>query len=154
MIGLAPARIEGLHRDHLDFLAEEAWSDGVLTDDERSDLDRVAHALRLSTDDVADALGRAEAGHRHGDHVSAAEAFLRLGDRVVFTGEMVRPRADWVERIVAAGLASGGVTKSTRVLVTSDPDSMSGKAAKARSYGVPVVDEAAFDRIFSDYLGR
>ncbi len=112
----------------------------------------MARSLRLTPQDVAAALDRAEAGRRRGEHVSAPEAFLRLGDRVVFTGEMSCPRGDWVERIVAAGLASGGITKSTRVLVTSDPDSMSGKAAKARAYGVPVVDEAAFDRMFAEYL--
>lgn len=151
-VGLSAQRVDELHRDHLEFLAEEAWSDGVLTDEEKSDLDRVAKALRLTPNDVESALARAEAGHRHGEHTSTSEAFLRAGDRVVFTGSMQRPRDEWVEAIVAAGLSSGGVTKSTRVLVTADPDSMSGKAAKARSHGVPVVDEATFDRMLSDYL--
>jgi DNA polymerase III subunit epsilon len=33
----------------------------------------------------------------------------------------------------------GGVTKSTKVVVAADPESLSGKAGKARSYGIPVV---------------
>ena len=67
---------------------------------------------------------------------------------VLFTGEMVKGRDAWVSTIAAAGLASGGVTKSTRLLVSADPDSLSGKAAKARSYGIPVVSEEAFERMF------
>ncbi|MEU4384162.1 hypothetical protein [Promicromonospora sp. NPDC023805] len=31
----------------------------------------------------------------------------------------------------------------------ADPDSMSGKARKAESYGIPVVSEAGFRRILS-----
>ena len=46
-----------------------------------------------------------------------------------------------------AGLKCGGITKKTKLVVAADPDSQSGKAAKARSYGVPVVTEAAFARL-------
>lgn len=66
--------------------------------------------------------------------------------------EMNRERDEWVSTICAAGLASGGVTKSTRLLVAADPDSKSGKAAKARQYGIPVVGEATFEKIFAKYL--
>jgi DNA polymerase-3 subunit epsilon len=41
----------------------------------------------------------------------------------------------------------GGVTKQTRMLVTADPDSMSGKAQKAARYGIPVVHPRAFAQI-------
>jgi DNA polymerase-3 subunit epsilon len=44
----------------------------------------------------------------------------------------------------------GGLTKRTRLLVAADPDSQSGKAAKARSYGVPAVTEEAFARLLAD----
>lgn len=151
--GLSPARAHQLHLDHLDFLAREAWSDGILTEREHAELTQVAAALRLSPEALQCALRDAESAQRSGEHRGDEASFLRPGDRIVFTGEMRHPRDVWVQRIVAAGLASGGVTKSTRVLVTSDPDSMSGKAAKARGYGVPVIDEAAFERMFEDYRG-
>lgn len=149
--GISPERAHQLHLDHLTFMAEEAWSDGLLTDQERNDLTLVTKALRLTADDLEAALASTEAGHHRGEHIGVHATFLQLGDRVVFTGEMRRSRDEWVAAIVDAGLASGGVTKSTRVLVTSDPDSMSGKAAKARSYGVPVIDEAMFERMFSEF---
>ena len=41
------------------------------------------------------------------------------------------------------------VTKKTNVLVAADPDSLSGKAEKARSYDIPVVTEEAFLRALS-----
>lgn len=48
-------------------------------------------------------------------------------------------------------LTTGGVTKSTKIVVAADPDSMSGKAAKARQYSLPIVSEDAFERLFDDY---
>lgn len=45
------------------------------------------------------------------------------------------------------GLELGTVTKTTRVVVAADPNSLSGKAAKARSYGIPIITEAAFERL-------
>jgi DNA polymerase-3 subunit epsilon len=71
---------------------------------------------------------------------------------VVLTGEMRRPREEWTELIIAAGLECGGVTKRTKAVVAADPDSVSGKAEKARAYGVPVVTEAAFAEAFDRYV--
>jgi len=70
---------------------------------------------------------------------------------VVFTEDMKRSRDEWIGAIVAAGLTSGGITKSTRLVVAADPDSLSGKAAKARAYAIPVVGEEAFERMFAQY---
>jgi DNA polymerase-3 subunit epsilon len=121
----------------------------VVTDAERSELASVATALGFSPRVVDDALTWA-ATHTAATR-QAPEFALRRGDRVVFTGEMKRDRHEWVAAIVAAGLSSGGVTKSTRVVVAADPDSLSGKAAKARAYGIPLVSEGAFERMFEHY---
>ncbi len=69
----------------------------------------------------------------------------------MITGDTRRPREEWVSPFLGAGLAHGGVTRSTRVLVAADPDSESGKAQKARSYGIPVITEAAFEQIYAAY---
>jgi DNA polymerase-3 subunit epsilon len=70
---------------------------------------------------------------------------LSLGDLVVFTGEMREPRDVWESRALSAGLAvKGGVTKKTAMVIAADPDSMSGKADKARGYGIPIVSEDRF----------
>jgi DNA polymerase-3 subunit epsilon len=71
---------------------------------------------------------------------------------VVFTGELSVPREQWVQRAEAAGLKHGGVSKNTRIVVAADPDSQSGMAAKARSYGIPVVTEAAFERLINKVM--
>jgi DNA polymerase-3 subunit epsilon len=70
---------------------------------------------------------------------------LEKGDIVVFTGQMSEPREVFEQRASAAGLVVGSsVTKKTSLVVAADPDSLSGKARKAGSYGIPVVAEGAF----------
>lgn len=145
--GLSAERVMELHREHLGRLAAEAWADGVLTEDEMRDLCAAATYMGLETADVTTALDASRNARE-----TKVETFLQKGDRVVFTGEMNRAREAWIAEIVAAGLATGGVTKSTRVLVSADPDSLSGKAATARRYGIPVIDERAFERYFTEYL--
>jgi DNA polymerase III subunit epsilon len=69
------------------------------------------------------------------------------GDCIAFTGDMALERKEWESRARTQGLQPGGVTKTTKVLVASDPSSLSGKAAKARSYGIPIITETAFERL-------
>ena len=75
--------------------------------------------------------------------------FLVPGDRVVFTGEMRRPRNGWEADAVAAGLVLGGVTKGTKLVIAADPNSLSGKAGKARSCGVPIITEDMFAKLLA-----
>lgn len=147
--GVPSTRVLELHELFLAEACAVALEDDVVTVDERDDLEDVARCLGLTSSDVDLALKRAAGAARSVSEPS--RSMLRPGDRVVFTGEMRRDRAEWVTTIVEAGLTSGGVTKSTRLLVAADPDSLSGKAAKARGYGVPVVGEEAFERLFSTY---
>lgn len=148
--GLSRETVNRLHHDYLRSVALEALADNVVTPDERADLESVASALGLGVPYVEEALSWAS---RQEPADIQRDAFaLNPGDRVVFTGEMTTPRDQWVKDIAAAGLASGGVTKSTKLVVAADPDSMSGKAAKARQYGVPVIGEEAFARLFEAYV--
>lgn len=144
--GVTPERMLELHRAHLGSLAAEAWSDGVLTDTELAEFGSAAAAMGLSPSDAIAALD----AHRE-TRSSPTTTLLQPGDRVVFTGELVRPRDQWIAEIVSAGLSTGGLTKTTRVVVAADPDSLSGKAAKARNYGVPIVTEESFARHFESY---
>jgi DNA polymerase-3 subunit epsilon len=131
-------------------MAEVALADGVVTCQERADLDKVASYLGLRSTDVDAALSDAVqviTSRPAAIMLSAIGIELRPGDRVVFTGEMKRARSDWEEACRMVGLEVGTVTKSTRVVVASDPNSMSGKAAKARQYGIPIITEAAFERL-------
>ena len=148
--GLTSATIERLHRTYLQALAVEAVADGVVTESEHADLAAVARALGLSEEDIERSLQEAGELAAGPDHTLSSFT-LQAGDRIVFTGDMARPRDEWVATIVALGLATGGVSKSTKLVVSADPDSLSGKAAKARQYGIPVVGEEAFHRILLDF---
>lgn len=142
---LSRPQVLALHADYLHMLARVALADGVVTSTERAELDRAASGLGLAPHDVDAAL--AEAGAVGGGDGSLSWGItLVKGDRVTFTGEMSLDRSVWESRARAAGLQPAGLAKSTRVLVAADPDSLSGKATKARSYGVPIIDEAAFEK--------
>lgn len=149
--GLSGETVERLHLDYLRSVAAEALADEIVTAEEREDLHTVAGLLGLPEIAVDQVLEWATA---HAAPVSGGGFALEPGDRVVFTGEMTKGRSEWINEIVAAGLVSGGVTKSTKVVVSADPDSMSGKAKKARTYGIPVISEDAFARFFADYASR
>ncbi|KGN29910.1 hypothetical protein N802_10195 [Knoellia sinensis KCTC 19936] len=152
--GLTRGLVLDLHADYLRAMAEVALEDDVVTSDERVEMDRVASMLGLRHTDVEAALeGALRAGRgRHGssDALQNSGITLRSGDRVVFTGDMVRERGHWEELARRRGLDPGGVTKKTKVVVAADPNSLSGKAAKARTYGIPIITEGAFDRLLAE----
>ncbi len=146
-LGLCREQVHELHVRYLRAMAAVALQDGVVTEQEGRDLDQVAACLGLSPDEVSRSL----AVESPKATVSLGSINLRPGDRVVITGDTRRTRDEWIDRLLEAGLEHGGVTKATRVLVAADPDSISGKANKARDYGIPIITEAAFERIFDDY---
>jgi DNA polymerase-3 subunit epsilon len=136
-----------LHRDYLTALSRTAWADGVVTDHERLDLKAVADLLGLTGHDVDIALREASTSQ---EPAQWGQFRLRPGDVVAFTGQMTGHRDDWETRATRGGLAVGNVTKRTRLLVAADPDSLSGKAAKARQYGIPIVTPAAFETLVEE----
>jgi DNA polymerase-3 subunit epsilon len=146
-LGLGREQVRELHVRYLRAMAAVALQDGVVTADERRDLDQVATCLGLAPD----AVSRSLAVEVPSAQVSLGSINLRPGDRVVITGDTRRTREEWIDRLTEAGLEHGGISKATRVLVAADPDSLSGKAKKARDYGIPIITEAAFERIFDDY---
>lgn len=134
---LSRADVEHLHRGYLAGLAAVALEDGVVTTAERHDLDGVARLLGLPAEAVGEALSAPRTGRDRWQ--------LQRGDLVVFTGAMTPPREDWQREAAAAGLTVGdNVTRKTRLVIAADPDSMSGKAKKARQYQVPIVHPVAY----------
>jgi DNA polymerase-3 subunit epsilon len=166
LLGLTRDQVLTLHEEYLDGLARIAWADGVVTSEERMDLQQVARLLGLD-ELVAGRSLAAIAPDRAGPRAPAGaddhkavfiphqrDTFaLDEGDRVAFTGETMRCREEWTRLLESAGLHAGGVTRSTRLLVAADPDSLSGKARKARDYGIPIVTEQAFLQIFERFVG-
>lgn len=149
--GLSVERAQELHYRYIDELATQAWADGELTSQEQDALRGVASALRISDSELAEIVGMraSEPVDPAGQHIGEEKTFLQVGDRVVFTGETTtRSRDDWVAVCARVGLSVGGVTKKTRVVIADDGDTMTGKAKKARDYGVPIVNETTFVRMF------
>ncbi len=76
---------------------------------------------------------------------------LVQGMKIAVTGETGTARADLMLRGVAAGLnMMGSVSRHTSALVTNDSSGGSAKARRARTEGVPVIDESAFLRLLGD----
>jgi DNA polymerase-3 subunit epsilon len=148
--GLGQHDVRALHKRYLTGLATVALADGVLTPAERHDLDSVATLVGLPAGAVDKALTDAANATAQADRQFWQ---LRSGDTVVFTGTMQPDREEWEAGAEAAGLVVGaGVTKRTRLLIAADPDSMSGKAKKARQYGIPVVHPAAYRDLLETLL--
>ncbi|MEU1780375.1 MULTISPECIES: DEDDh family exonuclease [Streptomyces] len=75
---------------------------------------------------------------------------LKQGMRVAFSGDTSIDRELLEDRAVEAGLhVATSISRLTSVLVTNDPGSPTSKVVKARSFGTPVIDEAAFVQLLS-----
>ena len=131
--GLAHEDVEAINEEFIRQLVVQAWADGVVTDAERTELLAIADALEVDQALVARLI-----------RPLPTDVTLVPGDRVALTGTLAMPREEWTARATAAGLDVGGVTKKCAVLVAANPDTMSGKARKAREYGVPIVGESQF----------
>ncbi|WP_285515543.1 DEDDh family exonuclease [Streptomyces sp. NBRC 14336] len=84
--------------------------------------------------------GRYEAGKR-----------LKQGMRIAFSGDTSVERDLLEDRAIEAGLhVATSISRLTSLLVTNDPDSGTSKVVKAKQYGTPVVDEAAFGQLLAD----
>ncbi|MFJ3668734.1 DEDDh family exonuclease [Streptomyces sp. NPDC090106] len=76
---------------------------------------------------------------------------LKQGMRIAFSGDTSVERDLLEDRAIEAGLhIATSVSRLTSLLVTNDPDSGTSKVVKARQFGTPVVDEAAFGQLLRD----
>lgn len=141
--GLDADDVDAINEEFTRQLAVDAWSDSVITDDERAELLTIADALSVDFAFVQSLLDEPQAG------TAPAQFTLQPGDRIALTGAMDIPQEEWVRRATAAGLHVGQVTKKCALLVAANPDSMSGKAQKARKYGIPIVGETKFAQLLS-----
>lgn len=76
---------------------------------------------------------------------------LVQGMRVAISGDTSVERELLEDRAVEAGLhIATSVSRLTSLVVTNDPDAITSKIIKARAYGTPVLDEAAFSHLLQD----
>lgn len=142
-IGLDKDRALALHKIYFQQLVDTACSDGILTDEEIKDLEKVITLLGLPQtliDSVRDRPAEFESNKR--PPLGHQSAGIAPGSLVVLTGDMSQPRSDIEAKLSSAGYTPHrAITKKVALLVAADPDSLSGKAKKARDYGIPVVGE-------------
>lgn len=149
--GLGRADVETLHLDYIDGLASLAWQDGKLTAAERADLEDAARALGMADEVLAELLTAPSTVGAQPLPTPLPQQAL-AGKSVCFTGQLTCTigglpitRAQAQELAVGCGLhVLDSVTKRLDLLVVADPESLSGKARKARDYGTRIVVERSF----------
>lgn len=147
--GMTRQNVLTAHRLYLSSLASRALEDGVVTAPERRDLESVCDMLGLhhsALDELLVSKPLSQETNSPAENLS--------GKTVCFTGELVsRIAGQPITRELAEELASkaglivkSGVTKKLDLLVCADSHTQSGKAKKAREYGIRIISEPAFWR--------
>ncbi len=157
-LGISQEQAGRAHRHYLHDLVRLALADGIVTDREKEDLREVSRLLSISETELEKLIIKvraatpvdSESGHR-----SVMPADDIAGMTICFTGTFtcqIDGRA--VSRDYAEAVAQQkgmtvrrGVTQDLDMLVVADPNSMSGKAKKARQYGIRIVAEPVFWRM-------
>jgi len=148
--GMSSRETREAHAEYLRALAVAALADGLISETERRDLAEVAEWLGLGASAIDGAV--AEARRLGEAEVPTCENLA--GKSVCFTGAMrCTLEGQPVTREMAEQLAfskglkvASGVSRKLDFLVTADPLSLSGKASKAKAYGVRIMAEAVFWR--------
>jgi len=152
--GITAEQARCVHDAYFDQLVIAAVSDGIVTDIERRDLERVARLLGINKGNLEDLLR--DASRRVQGATPVSHALTRraevVGKTVCFTGESrCYYNGELITRDIAEKLATeaglvvkSSVTKGLDILVVADPCSQSRKARKAREYGVSILHEVVF----------
>lgn len=144
-MGLRDSQVRSMHLAYFESLCLAASADGIITDRERSVLQSVAASLDIPGDQVPESTER------------DVPMLTRLphGAKVCFSGAATGADGgtlsrDWLERLAASRGLQPVVTvtrRSCELLVVADLATQSGKARKAREYGIPVIDVQEFLRL-------
>jgi DNA polymerase-3 subunit epsilon len=153
--GLPFKRVEAIHLGYLSELAKAAWADRNITSVERREIQNAAQLLgfgRLADEQLQTLLRSCEIGVRVDTAATGGEDWT--GKTVCFTGECACSiHGQIISREMAEQLAAGkglrvipSVIKQLDLLVVADPNTQSGKAKKARQYGIRIIHEPVFWR--------
>jgi DNA polymerase-3 subunit epsilon len=155
--GLSESQVRDVHRQYVHRLAAAALADGIVTETERRDLHLVCSLLGIASGDLDELIATAaskirEAPIRPALSAGPEDRAALLNKRVCFTGEFQsRIAGELISREMAEELVAGrgmviaeAVTKRLDMLVVADPQTQSGKAKKARQYGIRIVHEPVF----------
>jgi DNA polymerase III subunit epsilon len=153
-LGLSCQQAVAAHEHYLSDLVSVALADGVLSETEKCDLEEVRRLLGISEERSQSIFQSVQASLRSEGRTNAAspDRSRWKGKTICFTGQlMCSINGEAVDRAYAERIAAkrgmiprSGVTMDLDYLVAADPDSMSGKAKKARKYDVRIIAEPVF----------
>jgi DNA polymerase-3 subunit epsilon len=156
-LGMSRDQAQEAHHEYMRDLIRLALADGIITELEQQDLEEVASLLCLSKRKLEELVCEL----KNVDGISIDPCFTPstsgeiAGKSVCFTGQMLcKVNGEKVSRSMAQKIAEEngmivkkGVTMDLDILVMADPESMSGKAKKARKYGSRIIAETVFWRM-------
>lgn len=146
------------HHLYMRDLIHVALADGIITESEQNDLDEVRDLLSITKEKFQRLLSECRQARERGDVardlITSAQEEI-TNKTICFTGEFKCEVEDKrASRSLAQRLAQEkgmivkkNVIKKLDYLVAVDPDSMSGKAKKAREYGIRIIAEHVFWRM-------
>jgi DNA polymerase-3 subunit epsilon len=126
--------------------------DGIISDFEMQDLLMVATLLGKKEVDVINIINKNKVSPMKKDNLPSKSIEDFKGKKVCFTGELFcsidgvpisRKKAQELS-IEAVLEVLERVTKELEILVVADPNTLSGKAKKAKIYGVRILHENVF----------
>ena len=158
-LGISRQQAIDAHRKYMRDLIIVALGDNIITDSEKADPDEVRKLLDIPRSDYHALLHEVIKEHETGTlkrrGISGTINPEIIGKTICFTGTMtcmingIPARRAFAERsAMKCGLAvMKNVTRDLDFLVVADPDTMSGKAKKARDYGIRIIAEPVFWRM-------
>ncbi len=156
-IGLSQEQARQAHQTYMKDLLLTAYEDGIFTDAEKHDIQEVQQLLSISDSEYRSLHVEVKKARSEGNikHSIAHQNDEIKGKGVCFTGALAcHIKGENITRSQAEKFSTDfgmivkkSVTKDLDILVLADPDSMSGKAKKARSYGVRLLAEAVYWRM-------
>jgi len=145
---LSKQAVVDLHNTYLTNIIKVALLDGTITDTEMNDIRLVASILNICQVNLDKIINLSKINSTGREPTRKDYR----GKSVCFTGTLntkIKERSLTREEAHAIALEHGlaiknGVSKDLDFLVAADPDTMSGKAKKARQYNVTIMAEQAF----------
>lgn len=154
--GLSLDSIKKIHLDYLLQLSKSAWADRQLTEAEKREIRIAAQMLGFKqiSDEQIHKLSKmsetATIGEMPTDSYEnmSGKSVCFTGESSCFIGGLIMTREQSEQLAASKGLiVKSSVTKKLDMLVVSDSNTQSGKAKKARQYGIRIICEPVFWRL-------
>jgi DNA polymerase-3 subunit epsilon len=146
-------QVNEIHHEYIRKLVRVYLLDNVLSESETNDLEKTCSLLCVDQCDLKKLIEfeKAKISKEQVLDQKCSENLL-YGKSVCFTGQLISSlNGKGIDRLLAHQLATergllvkNGVSKDLDYLIMADPHSLSGKAKKAKEYGVNILAESVF----------